>query len=185
MYSKLGTVSILTTQSSSNAESEVNKYIFVQAGYLKDLIVHSCPSREEHEPGRTELSLRASADRDKQRDIAAGQLNDEKLVASGSQHSSAGLQMAVRIRLLEEKAEKCEAFASEAKAGSSFQTCRKKTVDRSSRDIPQADGGVIRSADQVTLHERTPGKSIALSLVTNQPQVRGAVDTKYSFSTQV
>lgn len=39
MYSKLGTVSILTTQSSSNAESEVNKYIFVQAGYLKDLIV--------------------------------------------------------------------------------------------------------------------------------------------------
>jgi len=27
----------------------------------------------------------------------------------------------------------------------------------------------------VTLHERTPGKSIALSLVTNEPQVRSAV----------
>lgn len=48
-------------------------------------------------------------------------------------------------------------------------------LHRPSRDIPQADGGVVRSTDQVTLHERTPGKSIALSLVTNQPQVRSAV----------
>ena len=48
-------------------------------------------------------------------------------------------------------------------------------LHRSCRDIPQADGGVIRTTDQVTLHEWTPGKSIALSLVTNQPQVRSAV----------
>ncbi len=46
---------------------------------------------------------------------------------------------------------------------------------RSARDVPQADGSVIRTTDEVALHERTPGKAVALSLVSSQSQIWIAV----------
>ena len=39
-------------------------------------------------------------------------------------------------------------------------------------NVPQANGGIIRPTDQVTFHERTPRKAIALCFVTSQPHVR-------------
>ena len=42
-------------------------------------------------------------------------------------------------------------------------------------NVPETDGGIIRATNEVTIHERTPCKAIALSLVPHKPEVRVAM----------